>query len=206
MTTPSLAAAIAIGGLLSACADPRALDAPSGLAGQPFCRGGFSVAYVQIDPATLHRDGPRDLLVSAEGCGPRTLDLVVSSQVSVTSSYTGTYTPTDAQLSQALGYSTSASFTLQADSSVLVPLNAYARVAAYPTFQRATYQVVGSSCPGEIVVGSGTALKPVGVYFETCGVLGTDPCGVACVNGQPADAGVPVGAWAISDAGATDGG
>jgi hypothetical protein len=27
------------------------------------------------------------------------------------------------------------------------------------------------------------AYKPVGVYFDTCGCIGPDPCGTACTSG-----------------------
>jgi hypothetical protein len=168
--------------LLSSCS----ADGTLGVASEALCHGGFAIANVQIDPTTIHGDDPHQLLTSAEGCGPRTLDLNVATSISPSISYTSTFTPTDSQLSTALGYSVSTSIILAADSSVLVPINAYARVDAYPTFQRATFQIVGQNCPGTIVVGTGSALKPVGVYFETCGLIGTDPCGVSCVGGKPA--------------------
>lgn len=167
---------------LSACTDEAV-----GVAAEALCHGGFAVINVQIDPTTYHDNDPRRLLTSAEGCGPRSLDLTVASSISPSIDYTSTYTPTDSQLSTALGYSVSSAIVLSADSNVLVPINAYARVDAYPTFQRAAFQIVGQNCPGTIVVGAGTALKPVGVYFETCGVIGTDSCGMSCVGGKPAD-------------------
>ncbi len=218
-----------------ACSDPRApLDGPAGVAEQPFCRGGFAVANVVIDPTTTYHTDPASLLVSAEGCGPRTLNLVVSTSLSPSVSYSGTYTPTDAQLTQALGYSVTATFTVEADSTVLIPVDSYARVDAYPTYQRAAYQVVGTDCPGQVVVGSGVALKPVGVFFSTCGVIGTPGCGYGCVGGvpdpaagagggggtglppgasglggagggSPGNPGIPPGAWGV-DGGAPDGG
>ena len=109
-----------------------------------------------------------------------------------------------------------ATFTVQADSTVLVPVDAYARVDAYPTFQRAAYQVVGSDCPGQVVVGSGVALKPVGVYFSTCGIFGAPSCGIGCVGGvpspgaggpgSPSGTGVPPGAAGPGGEWGADGG
>ena len=216
MVTSRWKAGLPIAVLFAACSDSRApLDDPAGAARQPFCRSGFAVANIQVDPTTIYNLDPTSLLVSAEGCGPRTLDLVVSTSLSPSISYNGTYTPTDAQLSQALGYSVTATFLVEADSTVLVPVDAYARVDAYPTYQRAAYQVVGSDCPGQVVVGSGVALKPVGVYFNTCGVIGTPACGVGCVGGVPntsgtgasssSGQGVPPGAWGTGGTGGAGG-
>ena len=145
----------------------------------------YSVTNVLIDPATYPWADPAHLLDSAEGCGPRTLNVTVASSVAPSWSFTGTYTPTSSDVSTALGYSVTAQVVLQADSSVLVPVDAYARVSAYPVFQKATFQVVGVACPGRVVVGAGYAYRPVGIYFSTCGVIDTGPCGMGCVGGVP---------------------
>ena len=165
----------------------------------------LTIGNVRIDPTTIHFNDPSTLLASAEGCGPRTLDISVSNSVAPQVSFTATYTPTDSDVSKALGYSVTQAISLGADSTVLVPINAYARCDAYPTFQRATFQIFSQSWFGPMVVGTGSVLKPVGVYFETCGVLGTDPCGMGCVNGRPIAGGAP-GAAAGSGGGANAGG
>ncbi len=54
-------------------------EAP-GVAAQAFCRG-YGIFAVQVDPVTLHTDDPSQLLESAEGAGPRTLNLTVSTGV-----------------------------------------------------------------------------------------------------------------------------
>ncbi len=128
---------------------------------------------------------------------------------------TGTFTPTKSELSKALGYDVTETFGLSADSSVLIPVNAYARVEAYPAYQRATL-TLGALCEVPTIVGSAVVLKPVGVYFATCGCIGPDPCGASCVpfgGAFPGPAGGPPGASgaggaspASADAGAGDGG
>jgi hypothetical protein len=176
--------------LVFASCSERSAGELVGEADLAFCRG-YKIVNVVIEPATYHTSDPHQLLASAEGCGPRSLDVSVSTTVSVDVSYTGTYTPTNADLSHALGYDVGSQFSVSADSTVLVPLYSYARVDAFPTFQRTRYQVVGFGCPAEVVVGTGVAMKPVGVYFETCGVIGTDPCGVGCVDGRPSGPSTP---------------
>jgi hypothetical protein len=151
---------------------------------QVYCDN-YSVTNVLIDPVTYPWADPAHLLDSAEGCGPRTLDVTVASSIAPTWSVTGNYTPTSGDVSTALGYSVTATVLLSADSSVFVPVDAYARVSAYPVFQRATFQVVGVACPGRVVVGTGWAYRPVGIYFSTCGIIDTGPCGMSCPGGIP---------------------
>ena len=164
---------------LTACSagDPREpLDgARQGLA------PGFFIGNIVFDTTTYHWANPAQLLASGEGAGPRTLDIVVSSSVSPQVSWTGTHTPSHADISKALGYSVGTAIVLAAETSVLVPINAYARVSAYPTFQRATWEVMGF----DEVFGRGVSYKPIGVYFDTCGCIGIDPCGPGCTNGFP---------------------
>jgi hypothetical protein len=177
------------GALLFACSE-RSAGEVLGEADLAFCRG-YDVINVEIEPATYHTSDPHHLLASTEGCGPRTLDVSVSHDLGVDVTYSGTFTPTNSDLSTALGYDVSSTFSVSADSTVLVPLYSYARIDAYPTYQRTRYQVVGFGCPGQVVVGTGVAMKPVGIYFETCGVIGTDPCGVGCVDGRPSGPATP---------------
>ncbi|KYF71723.1 hypothetical protein BE17_05425, partial [Sorangium cellulosum] len=68
----------------------------------------------------------------------------------------------------------SESITLEASTSYFAPTAAYARVSAYPVFQKITWDIVslggwsfGVGPAGGVVVGSGVVLKPVGVYFAT---------------------------------------
>ncbi|WP_437308833.1 hypothetical protein [Sorangium sp. So ce388] len=85
----------------------------------------------------------------------------------------GGCTPSSADISDAVGFSVSESITLEASTSYFVPTAAYARVSAYPVFQKITWDIVSlggwsfGAGPGGVVVGSGVVLKPVGVYFAT---------------------------------------
>lgn len=171
------------------------------------CQGllpGYSVGDVQIDPATYHSSEPSTLLTSAEGAGPRTLNVSVSTSVAPQVSFTGTYTPTNSDLSRALGYDVTETIELSADSSVLVPVDAYARVDAYPSWQKATWVIQG---PGPFHFGGGTVYKPIGVYFDTCGCIGPDPCGAGCIRGFPYAGSAPAPSGPEPDAGAAgDGG
>lgn len=167
---------------------------------------GYSVGNVQIDPVIYHWADPSTLLTSAEGAGPRTLDVSVSNGVEPEIALTGTYTPTNSEISAALGYDVTQIFQLTAETAVLVPIFAYARVDAYPSWQKATFAVLG---PGPFHFGGGVVYKPIGVYFDTCGCIGPDPCGSGCISGFPyggaaeADGGT---AAKDEDAGAADAG
>ncbi|WP_437877499.1 hypothetical protein [Sorangium sp. So ce513] len=76
-------------------------------------------------------------------------------------------------ISAALGFSVSESITLQASSTYFVPTAAYARISAYPVFQKITWDIVSTggwgwgAGPAGGVLGSGVVLKPIGVYFAT---------------------------------------
>jgi hypothetical protein len=157
-----------------------------------------SIGNVVIDPATYHFADPSVLLATAEGAGPRTLSVNVTTGVSPQVSYVGTRTPTRSELSAALGYNVSQTFELAADTTVLVPINAYARVDAYPSYQKATWVVFGFD---QAVQGTGVVYKPIGVYFDTCGCIGPDPCGTNCADGFPPGEGPPP-----PELGARDGG
>ena len=143
---------------------------------------GYRVGNVQIDPATYHWADPSTLLTSAEGAGPRTLDVSVATGVEPEIELTGTYTPTNSEISKAFGYDVTETIQLTAETSVLVPIDAYARVDAYPSWQKATFVVLG---PGPFHFGGGAVYKPIGVYFDTCGCIGPDPCGTGCISGFP---------------------
>jgi hypothetical protein len=142
---------------------------------------GFFIGNVLVDPATFHTNNPASLLASAEGPGPRTLNVAVSTSIEPEVSFTGTRTPAHSDISKALGFSVTQAYSLSADSAVLIPVNAYARVEAYPAFQRLTWQVFG---PDATVWGNGSTLKPIGVFFDTTGCIGPDPC-AAWLPGPP---------------------
>ena len=109
-------------------------------------------------PGTYHWEDPAHLLESAEGFGRRTVALEIDTSVAPTVSVVVTATPSTpttgagggggsgggatetilefdaAQVSTAVGYSVTKSVTLDASSSVLVPLNGYVRLEAYTTY------------------------------------------------------------------------
>ncbi|MGK3968202.1 hypothetical protein WMF38_29075 [Sorangium sp. So ce118] len=135
----------------------------------------------------------------------------------------GNCTPSNAQISEALGFSVTESIALTASSTFFVPTAAFARVSAYPVFQKITWDVVsvggwswGGGASETVVVSSGVALKPVGVYFATYrvydlaaiggGVISPgpflDPGGVGAGPGDDAGAG---GAGGAGDAGGAGG-
>ncbi|XXX79395.1 hypothetical protein WMF30_11525 [Sorangium sp. So ce134] len=90
------------------------------------------------------------------------------------SGITGDCAPSISLLSEALGFSVTEVSTLTARSTFFVPTAAFARVSAYPIFQKITWDVVsasgwswGGATPASVVVSSGVALRPIGVYFAT---------------------------------------
>jgi hypothetical protein len=185
---------------LPACGAPGHGDPEAGAAPQGLISDLFVVGDVVVDPATYHWAAPDLLLASSEGAGPRTLDVSVSSAVTPHVSYTGTRTPSRSEISAALGWDVSQTVQLDAETSVLVPLDAYARVDAYPSYQRITWSLIAL---GQVVVGSGTTYKPIGVFFDTCGCIGPDPCGVGCVNGSSGPGGLPGAAGASGTGGSS---
>ncbi|XXT21909.1 hypothetical protein WME94_10145 [Sorangium sp. So ce429] len=109
-------------------------------------------------------------------------------------------------VSAALGFSVSETITLQASSTYFVPTAAYARVSAYPVFQKITWDVVSigswswGASPASIVVASGFVLKPVGVYFATYRAYDLAAMGGGVVSPGPL-LDPPVGAGGGSGAG-----
>jgi hypothetical protein len=182
---------------LTSCRGDRLGHEAPGVAVEAYCRS-YGIFGVQVDPLTYHQATPDKLIESAEGAGPRTLNVAVSTGVEPEITVTGNYTPTKSEFSAAVGYDVTQVITLTADSSVLVPINAYARVDAYPAFQKAIV-TIGADCMGPTIIGSGTVLKPVGVYFDTCGCIGPDPCGASC-------SGLPFGGGGTGAGGSSPGG
>lgn len=176
-----------------ACADtrdeartqPGSSNDPGGLgtAQDAYCTS-HVIANVAVLPGTYHWEDPVHLLDSTEGFGPRTLSMTISDSISPSASESSTYMPTNSEISSSVGYDISASFSIDASSSVLVPFGAYARLEAFATFQVTTWDIVGTNCFGAPDSGTGVSYKPVGVYFKTCqeytclmggGVIGTGP-------------------------------
>ncbi|KYF94799.1 hypothetical protein BE20_05490, partial [Sorangium cellulosum] len=100
--------------------------------------------------------------------------------------------PTLSDISAAVGFSVSENVTLQASSVYFVPTAAYARVSAYPVFQKITWDIVslggwnlGIGPAGGVVVGSGVVLKPVGVYFATYRIYDLAAMGGGVLNPGP---------------------
>jgi hypothetical protein len=91
-----------------------------------------------------------------------------------TSGLPGGCTPSNVDISEALGFSVSESISLHGSTTYFVPTAAYARVSAYPVFQKISWDIVsmrgwswGAGSVETVVVGSGVVLKPIGVYFAT---------------------------------------
>jgi hypothetical protein len=169
-----------------ACGSDGGGRAAVGSVAEPFLPASY-VVNVAIDPATYHFAVPSELLMSSEGCGPRSLSLAVSASVTPHISFTGTRTPSHSELSAALGWDVARQVQLTADTVVLVPVDAYARVDSYTTYQKTTWALVGLA---GVPLGLGATYRPVGVFFSTCGCIGSDPC-ASCAPGFPP--GVPGG-------------
>jgi hypothetical protein len=189
------------------CVDPREdptnpadPDGPAGIgeSRDALCSGTI-VGNVVIQPGTFHWEDPLHLITSAEGCGPQSLSVSVSTSVSPAVSVTSVHTPTESEISTALGYSVTETVSLTAGSTMLVPTAAYGWLEAYPTFQKSAWDVIGVNCYGpgntpipQMVVGTGVAYKPVGVFFKAIraldcaavgGVIGPGPFPVVLPTG-----------------------
>jgi hypothetical protein len=165
--------------------------------------GGYCLTDVHTDVPTLHFHGQEWLMDEAEGLGPRTLDVNITSfvQPQVVTNTTFKLDPGD--VSSAVGYSVTDRFQVSASSSVSVPAGMYERLEAYTAFQRAIWEIRDAACL--VHVGLGAAYKPVGVFFQTVDgaslplpdpgifVAAPDCEGPGCVLGaglgQPAPAG-----------------
>jgi hypothetical protein len=181
-----------------ACSDSR--DAPRATAGdgadfgaaqQAYCSS-HSIVNVVVAPGTYHWEDPGHLLNSAEGFGPRTITINVSNSLSPSASESSTYTPSDSEISTSVGYDISATFQIDAATSVFVPFGAYARVQAFATFEMTTWDIVGTNCVGAPDTGTGASFKPVGVYFKTCEAIDCS-LGGGVVGGPPIPSGPGAG-------------
>ncbi|WP_437799642.1 hypothetical protein [Sorangium sp. So ce693] len=82
--------------------------------------------------------------------------------------------PSDEQITKAVGFDVSATVALDATSVLFVPTAALARVSAYPVYQQYTWDIVSTTgwnwetrAAETVVVGSGIAYRPIGIYFDT---------------------------------------
>jgi hypothetical protein len=76
--------------------------------------GTFCIVNPQLAPGSFHFEGPNWLLDSAEGLGERSLDLAITSFVQPMISSTTTAKPGPDDVSQAVGYSVTLRFQVQA--------------------------------------------------------------------------------------------
>ncbi|WP_437678875.1 hypothetical protein [Sorangium sp. So ce131] len=134
------------------------------------------------------------------------------------SSLSGGCVPSSSDISDAVGFSVTESITLQASTSYFVPTAAFARVSAYPVFQKVTWDIVsvggfawGAGPSGtSVVVGSGVVLKPIGVYFSTDRIYDFASMGGGVISPGPilnpiSGAGAADGAGGAGGAGGADG-
>jgi uncharacterized membrane protein YgcG len=145
-----------------------------------------TLVNVVVVPGTYHWEDPGHALNSAEGFGPQSLGLAVASSVESVSTTSNTYTPTDSQISTAVGYDVREATTVEASTSVPVPFGGYKRVEAFASYRKTVWDNLDSNCggPDVLTVGAGFSLKAVGVYFKVCtaydcslggGQVGGDP-------------------------------
>jgi hypothetical protein len=97
---------------------------------------------------------------SVSGNGPVTLILAVSKGIS--STYSATATVNVGDLSGALGFSVTKSYTITDTARYTVPSGKFGVIEAYPLYDEYSFDisVVGNT------YGSGYALKPVGICFN----------------------------------------
>ena len=170
----------------AACTDSRreaeTNAPPVGSVQQPFCLT-HTLVNVGVAPGTYHWEDPAHVLNSAEGFGPQSLGLAVSSSVGTVSSSSTSYTPTDSQVSTAVGYDVQLSSTIAASTNIPVPFGGYKRVEAFASYKKSVWDNLDTNCDGPdvLTVGAGYSFKPVGVYFKVCAAydcsLGGGPIG-----------------------------
>jgi hypothetical protein len=127
--------------------------------------GTFCIVNPQLAPGSFHFEGPNWLLDSAEGLGERSLDLAITSFVQPMISSTTTAKPGPDDVSEAVGYSVTLRFQVQASSGIDVPAMRYQRLEAYTSFQKTVFEIRDITC--STVLGLGSAYRPIGVHFET---------------------------------------
>lgn len=127
--------------------------------------GTYCIFNARIAPGSFHFDGPTWLLDSAEGLGPRSLDLAITSFVQPQISTNTTAKPGPDDVSEAVGYSVTTRFQIQASSGIDVDAMHYQRLEAYTSFQQTYFEIRDPTCA--VIVGTGSAYKPIGIYFQT---------------------------------------
>lgn len=127
--------------------------------------GTYCIFNARLAPGSFHFDGPTWLLDSAEGLGPRSLDLSISSFVQPQISTNTTAKPGADDVSEAVGYSVTTRFQIQASSSIDVDAMHYQRLEAYTSFQQTYFEIRDAACA--VILGTGSAYKPIGIHFQT---------------------------------------
>jgi hypothetical protein len=164
---------------------------------------GHTIVNVVTAPGTYHWEDPLHLLNSVEGFGPLTIRLPISANLSPFSE-SRIHTPTDSEVSSSVGFDITASFSVNASTTVRVPFEDYARVEAYATYQMTTWDILGDSAIDAVDTGTGVSYKPVGVYFKKCQAYDCS-MGGGVVGGGPIASG-PVPDSSSSGSGGTGGG
>lgn len=106
---------------------------------------------------------------SAEGWGPRTLNVTVSK--SVTSEFNATVGISAGAVSAGVGYTIGATYGVSASSDINVPSGRYYKLEGYARYDKHTWQVWYDGCPvpgPNKYVGNGESYRPDGgVIFVT---------------------------------------
>jgi uncharacterized membrane protein YgcG len=140
------------------------------------------------------------------------LGLSIQTSVASSSSTSTTHSPTDSEISTAVGYDVTEATSLQASTTVLVPFGGFKRVEAYPTYKKSVWDILDTNCtgPNVLTVGAGVSFKAVGVFFKVCaafdcslggGMVGGDP-----MLGGPPPPAAPSGSSSTSGSGTSGAG
>jgi uncharacterized membrane protein YgcG len=208
--TRAYSLATALAAASAACTDSRPgeqLSLPAvGETQQPYCLT-HTIINVIIAPGTYHWEDPAHLLNAAEGFGPQVLSVQVAASLDTRSSSSTSYTPSESDISTAVGYDVTESSSVAASTSVPVPFGGYKRVEAYAAYKKSIWDILDSNCNGPDVLNTavGVSLKPVGVYFKVCTELDCS-LGGGLVGGDPLPSGPVDPGSSSSGAGGAGGG
>lgn len=198
-------------GAAQACGDETSPSFEVGEAVDQETAAVYCIRNVQGQLGTVHFQGPRWLLSSAQGRGPLELDVRVLQRIQPVYSTTGTFKLDQGALARAVGYSMAIRYEVIGGARFDVMPNIFQRVEAYTAYQPTRWEVRDAAC--HAVLGFGTSYKPIGVYFRvvrTSGDLlpdyGVHP--VAPMNPDTTGGGLlgPPAGGAGRDAGAKDAG
>jgi hypothetical protein len=179
----SLKAAVIVTLSCASCAAPdgdgREGPPGAGVAREAWCQG-YYVDNVVAQNSTVCWVSPGDLAGAADGWGPQILTLSVdqgfSPQVSYQESPSVSFDQSKVTkaLQKSLSFSLTQSVNITADTGVAVPTGAYYRVEAYPEYQPFTFDVNVDPCgpTPDAFVTSGSAYRPVGIYFKVMDFVG----------------------------------